>query len=186
MKAVGCYVAFNRSFGGVGNLIAAMSTPLGYLLNPKGWKHLKSIPSHARIGFILEDGSHVYYEAREFTDKGFTGPIPEMKIALWKQKNQGAWTRKYFLDWAISPEAAERIHQRSIEMTGVWTYSMRQNILVGVHRFTGIPIPETLNAVNCSESVTRLLDLELHLGWRKKRPDSMTPSDLEDAIRGVV
>ena len=181
MKPKVCYAAFNRNYGPFGNSIAWVSLEWKYKLNPKEWWRLKEIPSHARIGFVLEDGRSVYLEAREFEKTGISGPFLESKIEEWKLEDPRRWSRKYYLDLPL--DSVEEMFDEARDKVGKWKYSMSQNVAVWWHRLTGMSLPRTLERVNCSEFVSYILEPNLPIGWRReKRLDEITPYDLECII----
>tara|TARA_Y100000310_G_scaffold315697_1_gene366514 strand:+ start:525 stop:1082 length:558 start_codon:yes stop_codon:yes gene_type:complete len=178
LKPITVYAAFNRSFGAVGNTVAWATAPWEWKLKPSNWDRLKEIPSHARIGFILEDGREVFFEAREFKKQGIQGPLLESKVEEWKREDPRRWTRKYFFDF--DQEAVDEMFNECRDKVGKWEYSMSQNFGVWLNRLTGIRLPRTTSRVNCSEFVAYILEPNFPIGWRDdKTLDEIAPIDLE-------
>tara|TARA_R110000824_G_scaffold10585_2_gene46525 strand:+ start:43 stop:603 length:561 start_codon:yes stop_codon:yes gene_type:complete len=166
MKAVSCYIALNHARDTfLGKLICWVQAP-GLV-----WRgHADTIPTHARLGFTLEDGSQVYFEALE--GSGFDGPKPEKRVQNWVKNGSGRWTHHYNLD--LAPGIAEQIHERAQGRLGQWSYSVPQ--LLGMYfalRF-GARLRQSPDKVICSEAVARLLFPDVDL--RENRTfENVTP-----------
>jgi len=166
MKVVSCYIALNHSGDTfLGKLICWVQAPALVRKGKRG-----TIPTHARLGFTLEDGAQVYFEALEGT--GFDGPKPEDRVANWIKKGAGRWTELYHLD--LPPEIANAIYVRALGKLGKWSYSVPQLLSMYFALRFGTRLRQSPDKVICSEAVARLVFPDEDLRY-KRNFENVTP-----------
>ena len=124
--------------------------------------------SHMGIGFTLQDGKRVYYEA--IVGKGFIGPIPIEKLI--DKIGQNEKSRLAIKELPIEPYRVLGIYKECRRWQGRKSYSAWQLVRMWfferLGRWVGIRVRRTPDRLVCSEAVARLI---------------YPPYDLRDEIR---
>ena len=165
--------------------VGFIASAIAYVSRRKG-ERIKDTPSHCGLGFDMNDGSQVYYEAH--SDNGFGGPWSIVRLQSWIARKTGRWARRYTLP--LSSAAVARLYELCERQRGVWPYPLGQ--LVQMWRWTrfSLPITASDDAVVCSEAVSRLVhmaDGSTHIPTIAGRPghDYIAPSDVAYAMREI-
>ena len=168
MKAKAAYLGLNRSTGPIGKLVTWVQAPI-----PTLFGMADQVPTHSRLGFIMEDDSACYFEALE--GHGGRGPRPERWVQAWAVTKSDRWTRCFRLP--IEPDDCESIHQGCLDHLDLWEYSIPQLVAVYLNLRFRIPVIESKRRVICSEAVARWTAGHFDLRYPGKKHDNTTPLD---------
>ena len=170
-KATSAWIGFSRSFDLVGNLTAFVTWREGRLCD---------VPSHTFIGFDLDDGSSIYYEA--LMGAGWTGPWDRNDVVRWQARFRGR--KVWFTQLRRSPEQVAAMHGKAEDMRGHVGYSAKQLWQLWALQRLGRRVPRDDDAIVCSDGVSVVCaagDLFLPDLAGRRGHDEMTPHDVQIA-----
>ena len=139
-------------------------------------------PSHMGIGFLLEDGSAVYYE--NLFGSGFQGPKPVKHLLAWSLESVERHVEIFWLK--LAPELCERKHLVAHTWVGLVGYAEWKILsflfFESLGRKVGIHIRPSWNRWVCSTSVASILSQEIDLSTPERSLAEVTPESARNAI----
>jgi hypothetical protein len=179
------FCGFSRGEGLVSRLIARVCAEPG--------DDVLTVPSHAFLVFEDGDGGKIYFEAREGTKQGWSGPWNFLLVEQWVRGNPRRWVRLYDVTAKLAPGVtADELLGRATRRLGIWRYATSQLGLMWLARRCGWRIfTNDPSRVVCSEAIVRIFNgapeqgehPALRRGCFRRWADDESPHDLERDLR---
>lgn len=143
--------------------------------------------SHLGLGFDLDDGRQVYFEA--LFENGWDGPHPVSELVEFEETRRGQYERHY-IPW-IDAGRAHELFLRALSMVGKAGYHQWQLLAMWaferVGRRIGLVVKDDPDRVVCSEGVARVIYPDVDLR-DPERPtfDSVNPCSAYLRFKQIV